>query len=97
MAGAAIGSAADKAESVKPGTELIIKLDSSQRLLSRSGRTEIPPGRPGPVDERPERDESGEGPAVDGYVPETIEDQSEVPRNALDLQVDQRLRNCSRP
>jgi len=32
MAGAAIGSAADKAESVKPGTELIIKLDSSQEV-----------------------------------------------------------------
>ena len=32
MVGAAVGSAADKAESVKPGTELIIKLDSSQEV-----------------------------------------------------------------
>ncbi len=32
MVGAAVGSAADKAESVKPGTELIIKLDSGQEV-----------------------------------------------------------------
>jgi outer membrane lipoprotein SlyB len=32
LAGAAIGSAADKADSVKPGTELIIKLDNGQEI-----------------------------------------------------------------
>jgi len=65
MAGAAIGSAAAKADSVKPGMELIIKLENGQEIATQvPGQQNVPAGRSSPVDDRPEWNESGEDPTV---------------------------------